>query len=225
MDIADLPKEDYSQKDKVCAFYQKHRDKGIGLCVRDLEYTYATGTNVFERASIEAHPHEIVAFVGPSGEGKTTMLRYLLSIIRAQSGKGFICAGDTTPENSDLCMPLTASVRQLIAYVPQGNTMFFGTIADNMRNVKEDATEEEIISALQVACAWDFVEKLPKGIYTEIKEHGGGFSEGQVQRLSIVTTHRPSVLRMCNRVYSIREKQCVALSTEKIESILIEFQS
>ena len=63
--------------------------------------------------------------------------------------------------------------------------MFSGTIADNMRNVKPDATDEEIIEAMKQSCAWDFVEKLPDGIYSEIKERGGGFSEGQAQRLSI----------------------------------------
>ena len=63
--------------------------------------------------------------------------------------------------------------------------MFSGTIAENMRNVKQDATDEEIIDALKLACAWDFVEKLPDGIESVIKERGGGFSEGQAQRLSI----------------------------------------
>lgn len=54
-----------------------------------------------------------------------------------------------------------------------------------MRNVKPDATDEEIIEAMKQSCAWNFVEKLPDGIYSEIKERGGGFSEGQAQRLSI----------------------------------------
>ena len=63
--------------------------------------------------------------------------------------------------------------------------MFSGTIAENMRNVKQDATDEEIIEALKLACAWDFVEKLPDGIESIVKERGGGFSEGQAQRLSI----------------------------------------
>ena len=63
--------------------------------------------------------------------------------------------------------------------------MFSGTIADNMRNVKPDASDEEIVEALKLACAYDFVQKLPDGIYAPVKERGGGFSEGQAQRLAI----------------------------------------
>ena len=262
MGIVNLPKEDYSQKKEVTAFFERHKDVGVGLSIRDVAYTYANGTEVFEHASFDAHPHEVIALVGPSGEGKTTMLRVLLSIIRPKEGAGYICAGDGTPENGAPCMDLTASARQLFAYVPQGNTMFSGTIADNMRNVKEDATDEEIIDALRMACAWDFVERLPHGIYSEIKERGGGFSEGQAQRLSIarallrrspillldeatsaldmaterkvlqnimadkyprttiVTTHRPSVLTISTRVYSIGSKQCVLLSEKDIDELI-----
>ncbi len=262
MGLINLPKEDYSQKKQVAEFFNTHQDVGVGLSIRDVAYTYATGTEVFEHASFDAHPHEVIALVGPSGEGKTTMLRVLLSIIRPKEGSGYICAGDNTPETGGPCMDLTASTRQLFAYVPQGNTMFSGTIADNMRNVKENATDEEIIDALKMACAWDFVEKLPQGIYSEIKERGGGFSEGQAQRLSIarallrrspillldeatsaldmvterkvlrnimedkyprttiVTTHRPSVLNICKRVYSIGSKKCVLLSQEEIDELI-----
>ena len=262
MGIASLPKEDYSQKDAVSEFFENNKNIGIGLSIRNAAYTYATGTEVFENASFDAHPHEVIALVGPSGEGKTTMLRLLLSIIRARQGEGYICAGDGTPESGAPCMELTASTRQLFAYVPQGNTMFSGTIADNMRNVKEDATDEEIIDALKIACAWDFVEKLPGGINSEIKERGGGFSEGQAQRLSIarallrrspillldeatsaldiatekqvlqnimqdkyprtsiVTTHRPTVLNICTRVYSINNKQCTLLNQTEISELI-----
>lgn len=262
MGLINLPKEDYRQKKEVAEFFNTHQDVGVGLSIRDVAYTYATGTEVFEHASFDAHPHEVIALVGPSGEGKTTMLRVLLSIIRPKEGAGYICAGDNTPESGEPCMDLTASTRQLFAYVPQGNTMFSGTIADNMRNVKENATDEEIIDALKMACALDFVEKLPEGIYSEIKERGGGFSEGQAQRLSIarallrrspillldeatsaldmvterkvlrnimedkyprttiVTTHRPSVLNICKRVYSIGSKKCVLLSKKEIDELI-----
>lgn len=267
MGIVALPKEDYSQTAQVAAFFKENCDKGVGISIRDAAYTYATGTEVFKNVSFDAHPHEVIALVGPSGEGKTTMLRLLLSIIRPKEGCGYICAGDGIPETSDTCMPLTASARQLFAYVPQGNTMFSGTIAENMRNVKEDATDEEIIDALKMACAWDFVEKLPNGIDSEIKERGGGFSEGQAQRLSIarailkrapillldestsaldmvtekkvlqnimadkyprttiVTTHRPTVLTICKRVYSIGGKQCIPLSEAEVHEMVRGYQS
>ena len=265
MDLTSLPKEDYSKRDEVKAFFERHKSDGVGIAIRDVSYSYPKSDIVFGNVFAEAHPHEVVAFVGPSGEGKTTMLRYILSIIRAQNGKGYICAGDSTPENGGECVEMSASARQLFAYVPQGNTMFSGTIASNMRNVKEDATDEEIIEALKLACAWRFVEKLPDGINSEIMERGGGFSEGQSQRLSIarallrkspillldeatsaldiaterevlknimcdnyprtciVTTHRPSVLNVCSRVYSISDKKCTVMDKDAIEKMITDF--
>ncbi len=252
MDIVEMPREDYSKKKEVKAFWDRHKEEGVGLSVQDVSYAYRNGTVVFEHAFMEAHPHEVVALIGPSGEGKTTMLRLLLSLILSQEGTAQLC---TREEN----MPLNASARQLISYVPQGNTMFSGTIAENMRNVKEDATDEEIRDALEIACAWDFVEKLPDGINSPIQERGGGFSEGQAQRLSIarailrkspillldeatsaldvaterkllknlmkdeyprtclVTTHRPTVLEVCTRVYAIRDKHLEVLTEEEIQ--------
>jgi len=260
MSITGLEKEDYSNKEEAKEFYEKNESQGVGVCVRDLTYAYPGGENVLENISIEAHPHEVIALVGPSGEGKTTLLRYLLALIRPKEGFGYICAGNSQPEDNNY-INLSASIRQLIAYVPQGNTMFSGTIAQNMRNVKENATDEEIVDALKLACAWNFVKKLPGGINSEIKENGGGFSEGQSQRLSIarallrrspillldeatsaldmiterkvlqnimndkyartciVTTHRPTVLGICNRVYLIHDKQCDILTEEEITEL------
>lgn len=264
MALTGLPKEDYSLKEEVRLFFLKHEEDGVGIHIREIAYGYGEKENVFEKVKIDANPHEVVALVGPSGEGKTTMMRYLLSLVRPREGQGFLCAGASLPEDGE-CMPLTASVRQLMAYVPQGNTMFSGTIAENMRNVKEDATDEEIIEALKLACAWKFVEKLPEGICSEIKERGGGFSEGQAQRLSIarallrkspillldeatsaldieteravlknivtdtyprtciVTTHRPSVLKTCNRVYSIHDKKCDLLDEDTVNRMMEDF--
>lgn len=261
MDIVEMPQEDYSQDENVSVFVEQYREHGVGIEMEDLSYTYHTDTQVFEKANFYAYPHEIVALVGPSGEGKTTMLRLILSLLRPQQGNSYICAGEDRVQKIEL----TPSTRKLFSYVPQGNTMFSGTIAENLRNVKPDATEEEMIEALKMACAWDFVEKLPNGLDSKVKERGGGYSEGQAQRLSIarallrkspillldeatsaldvaterqvlknimadtyprtciVTTHRPTVLNMCTRVYVIRDKQCKVLGQEEIEQLIKEF--
>ena len=263
MDILEMPQEDYSLDDEISTFARQHRMDGIGLSLEDISYTYHTGTEVFAHASLEAHPHEIIAMVGPSGEGKTTMLRLILALLCPQSGRGMLTS--VSSDNTTDTIVLTPSARQLFSYVPQGNTMFSGTIAENMRMVKPDATDEEIVAALTAACAWDFVRRLPDGIDSVIHERGGGFSEGQAQRLSIarallrkspillldeatsaldvateravlkhimqdnyprtciVTTHRPTVLGICQRVYAIRDKQCVLLPETEIEELVRNF--
>jgi ABC-type multidrug transport system fused ATPase/permease subunit len=266
MDIVEMPREDYSHEKEVEQFYIRHRHEGVGLCIHGLKYAYHTGTKVFENASMEVHPHEIAALVGPSGEGKTTMLRLMLSLMPIQGGQAFICGGSGSLREPDVdLVDLTPSTRKLFSYVPQGNTMFSGTIAENMRNVKPDASDGEIVEALKAACAWDFVSRMPDGIHSEIKERGGGFSEGQAQRLSIarallrkspillldeatsaldvaterevlrnimqdayprtciVTTHRPTVLGICTRVYAIREKRCEVLTNEEINAMMRDF--
>ncbi|MBE5908983.1 MAG: ABC transporter ATP-binding protein [Lachnospiraceae bacterium] len=259
MDILEMPKEDYSGIEEAIEFGEEHGKQGLSLEVSDMSYAYHNATKVFANASMEAHPHEIVALVGPSGEGKTTMLRLILSVLRPQEGQLEVVADDGT------AIEVAPYTRRFFSYVPQGNTMFSGTIAENMRNVKPDATDEEIIEVLKTACAWDFVQKLPEGINASIKERGGGFSEGQAQRLSIaralllkapillldeatsaldvkterevlknimqddsprtciVTTHRPTVLTMCNRVYGIEEKQCKVLGEEEIRQLIDVF--
>ena len=120
-----------------------------------------------------------MALIGPSGQGKTTTLRLLLGLFHPQKGK--IRVGN--PKGDSL--EVSASTRCLFSYIPQGNTLFSGTIAENMRMVKPKATDEEIIHALKASCAWEFVEKLEEGIDTQVREQGQRFSEGQKQRLSI----------------------------------------
>lgn len=179
LDIWNMPKESFSDAKAADAFWKSCKNDGIHIRLDDLSYHYHTGANVFSHTDFEAHPHEIVALVGPSGEGKTTLLRLMLALLHPQSGKAYIYGSDGQS------ITLTPSTRRLFAYVPQGNTMFSGTIAENMRSVREHATDEEIIAALQLACAWEFVEKLTDGIHHTIGERGKGLSEGQAQRLAI----------------------------------------
>lgn len=267
MDIIEMPREDYSMDEEVSRFLEEYRGEGISIILDKVRYAYQNGNQVFLGASLEAHPHETIALVGPSGEGKTTMLRLLLSLMPLQGGRGALLGtrlrdGEQIREE----LELSPSTRRLFSYVPQGNTMFSGTIAENMRNVKPDATQEEIIECLKLACAWEFVEKLPMGIDSQIKERGGGFSEGQAQRLSIarallrhaplllldeatsaldvaterrvlknimedryprtciLTTHRPTVLATCTRVYEIRNKECVVLTGKEVEALTGDIQ-
>lgn len=262
MELAELPKENCEDRELVKEFSMRHNAEGIGLRVENVTYAYPGGENVLEHVCMEAFPHEVVALVGPSGEGKTTMLRYLLALLRPSEGGAFLCSTDGSEEER---IALSASSRQLMAYVPQGNTMFSGTIAENMRKVKPEASDEEIVEALKLACAWGFVSKLPDGIDTKMQERGGGFSEGQSQRLSIarallrrspillldeatsaldvaterevlrnimkddyprtcvVTTHRPTVLSLCTRVYGIREKSCSILTEAEVEQLIKDF--
>lgn len=152
---------------------------GFEVRMHGVEFAYADGREVFSEASFQAAPGEIIAFVGASGEGKTTLIRLLLGLIHPQQGDVVLVASNGTH------MDLNAETRKFFSYVPQGNTMLAGTIAENLRMVKEDATEVEIVKALKTACAWEFVAKQPDGIDMKLGERGKGLSEGQAQRIAI----------------------------------------
>ena len=261
MDIIDMPRDDLSRRDEAEAFAKKNLRNGISVEIRDMSYAYHTGTKVFSHTDFFAHPHEIVALVGPSGEGKTTMLRLILALLKPQSGEAMLVSG----KEKNNKMPIAPYTRCVFSYVPQGNTMFSGTIRENLKRVREDATDEELVAALKAACAWDFVSKLPEGLSSPIQERGGGLSEGQAQRLAIaralirrspillldeatsaldvetermvlknimkeeyartciVTTHRPTVLSMCDRVYGISDHKCVPLDEAEIKRRIDDF--
>ena len=187
------------------------------------------------------------------------MLRLILGLVRPESGRVTLSGSD------GMEVEMSADIRQFFSYVPQGNTMIAGTIADNLRMVREDAGDDEIIQALKDACAWDFVSKLPDGIHYSLGERGKGLSEGQSQRIAIaravlrnapillldeatsaldvsterqvlkniitrhpnktciVTTHRPSVLNLCQRVYRVMETRVTSLSEEESSRMAMDF--
>lgn len=151
----------------------------VELSFKDVSFSYNKDDTVLKNVSLSIKPGEVVAITGPSGEGKTTIIRLCLALLKPDNGsvKFFDSSGNE--------FPASASTRDWIAYVPQGNTLFSGTIADNLRNGYADATDEEIIAAAKTACAWEFIEKLPDGLDTVIGENGLGLSEGQAQRLAL----------------------------------------
>lgn len=179
MTIMDLPREDHSGEPAVEEFLHAHAAKKLSLRAEALSYHYNDGKQVLSDADFQADAGQIVAIVGPSGEGKTTFLRLLLGIVAPKSGALKLCAEDGAS------LPVCPATRKLFAYVPQENALFSGTIAENLQLIKPDATEEEMYAVLKLACAEEFVRNLPTGLNTLVKEKGAGLSEGQLQRLCI----------------------------------------
>ncbi len=157
---------------------EEDKTHGLSVCAEDLHFSYSEH-EIFSDVCFRANPGEIVALIGPSGEGKTTMLRLLLGLISPDRGSMYLKTGDGRK------LPANADLRACFSYVPQGNTMLSGTIAENLRMGKADASDEELEQALRLACAWEFVSQLPEGMNSSMGERGRGFSEGQAQRIAI----------------------------------------
>ncbi|HIS51161.1 MAG TPA: ABC transporter ATP-binding protein [Candidatus Onthomonas avicola] len=255
-ELVELPKEVHTPESSALDALTAD---GFTIQMRDVNFSYVEGTRVITSSAFVAKPGEIVALVGPSGEGKTTMIRLILGLVRPESGEAVIRGSDGRE------VALNAETRHLFAYVPQGNTILSGTIGENMRMVRQDATDEEIVEALKTACAWDFVSKMPDTIHSKVGERGRGFSEGQAQRLAIaravlrdapillldeatsaldvsterqvlrnivrqrpnktciVTTHRPSVLNLCQRVYRVMQTHVTELDEETSARMVQDF--
>lgn len=257
MELVSLPKEE--RADDEYESLNNSISHGFSVKLKDIDFSYIKEKQVIKSSSFEANKNEIVALVGPSGQGKTTLIRMFLGLLRPNSGQAVLC-----DKNGEEVL-LNASTRKYFSYVPQGNTIFSGTIAENLRMVKEDATDKEIVEALEIACAYEFIKDLPDGIYTKVGARGRGFSEGQAQRISIarailrdapillldeatsaldifterqvldniirqkpnktciVTTHRPSVLNLCQRVYKVQQSKITQLSEEEFEEFASNF--
>ncbi len=134
---------------------------------------------LLDNIALDVNPGEIIALIGTSGEGKTTIIRLLLALLKPNEGE-IVCFNQDGIEYQ-----ISSATRSWFAYVPQGNTLLSGTIEENLRSGRPDASIEEMENALRSACAMDFVEKLPEGIKTQIGEKAYGLSEGQAQRIAI----------------------------------------
>lgn len=171
MELEEIPLEKSSEKE-VIDFINPE------ITFEDVSFEYKKGTKIINDINLTIPYGETIAFVGPSGEGKTTLIRLILALINPSSGKVYL--KENNKKDS-----FNRDYRNLISYVPQGNTLFSGTIKDNLRYGNFEATEEEIYEALKNACALDFVNELENGIETVIGEKATGISEGQAQRLAI----------------------------------------
>ena len=149
-----------------------------GIKLNNISYQYFDAdTPVIKDLSFDFHPGSCTAVLGETGSGKTTLIRILLALLKPTSGSVEIYGREER-------MELNPLMRTNFVYVPQGNTLMSGTIRENLKMGKENATEEEMNKALKKSCA-DFVLNLPDGLDTVCSEQGGGLSEGQAQRIAI----------------------------------------
>lgn len=149
-----------------------------GIKLNNISYQYFDAdTPVIKDLSFDFHPGSCTAVLGETGSGKTTLIRILLALLKPTSGSVEIYGREER-------MELNPLMRTNFVYVPQGNTLMSGTIRENLKMGKENATEEEMNKALKKSCA-AFVLNLPNGLDTVCSEQGGGLSEGQAQRIAI----------------------------------------
>lgn len=167
MELQDTPKEPEGEPIRL---------KEGGIRINDVTYAYDEHRTILNHLQFNFPIGSITAILGETGAGKTTLIRLILALMKPQSGSVEIY---DTNGNSYVVSPQT---RCNLVYVPQGNTIFSGTIRDNLLLGNPDATEEQMLEALRIACAEFAIER---GLDTPCGELGAGLSEGQAQRISI----------------------------------------
>ena len=173
MELEENPLEEQGE-----SVYMDNGSGGVGIRLDNVSYAYDDADkNVINNLSFDFKPHTCTAILGETGAGKTTLVRLVLALMYPTAGGVYIYNNVVTYRMSPL-------MRCNIVYVPQGNTLLSGTIRDNLRMGRLDATDDEMFDALDKACA-GFVRELPDGLDTNCAEAGGGLSEGQAQRIAI----------------------------------------
>ncbi len=218
LEIETLPEEAQAQTDTAPACnFESARFRGV---------SFAYGQNeVFTDADFEIRKNDFVVISGISGIGKSTLFKLLLGVLTPDGGEITVTADGRT-------YPADKNTRGLFAYVPQGNLLFSGTVRDNIRFIKENATDEEVLRAAEIACADTFIDELPAGLDTLLGEGGSGLSEGQMQRIAVaraILTDAPVLLldeatsaldeeteaRLLSNIRALENKTCLIISHKK----------
>lgn len=174
-EILDLPKEELQRKEK---FVEKKVKNNYVIMLKDLSFSYNGNGEILKKINMKIEENKKYAIVGPTGSGKSTILKLLLGFYSDYKGEIYILGRELRTYSME-------ELRRCISYVPQDVFLFNTTIYENVRYGKLDASVEEVIEALKMANAYDFVMNLPDGIYTQVGEKGFNLSGGQRQRIAI----------------------------------------
>lgn len=172
--------------DEPATIADKEGAKDIGeikgaVRFEDVTFAYEEGKNVLEHISFEVKPGESVALVGPTGAGKSTIVSLISRFYDVSSGR-------ITVDGKDISAATLHSLRSQMGIMLQDSFIFSGTILDNIRYGKLDATKDEIVSASRTVCADEFISEMENGYLTEVNERGSKLSGGQKQLISFART-------------------------------------
>ncbi|MBE6935214.1 MAG: ABC transporter ATP-binding protein [Ruminococcaceae bacterium] len=148
---------------------------------RDVTFAYEAGNNVLEHLNLVAEPGESIALVGPTGAGKSTVISLLARFYDIQEGS-------ITIDGHSIYDVTISSLRSQMGMMLQDTFLFTGTIMDNIRYGRLDATDEEVYAAAKAVHADDFIRQMPDGYQTEVRERGSSLSAGQRQLISFART-------------------------------------
>lgn len=223
-EILDLPEEENCEFVDQSVLYQQLSE----IRIENMDFSYEREEQyVLKQVNCSIRPGDFVAVTGISGRGKTTLFQLLLGIYQPCSGQLSFCfksdSGEVTEEAA------SRKTRALFAYVPQGNTLFSGTLRENFMMFTDTATDEEIWQAARLACIDHLLTELENGLDTVIGERGIGLSEGQAQRIAVaraLLSKAPILLldestsaldeeteaRMLENIASLKDKTCLIVT-------------